>query len=237
MSSARRQSLLPAYPSDKAVSRSQKFALKKEILLWLHDNELGWSQNAVDSVGTEFVAALTDVLWYLDGHASTLSSRACSMPQLFERFSGFNQPSKSKHRKRDPDNLSAAVLDSHSNILNGFALHPWLNSVSWKEVSSAVCTLAEALHKYAEYLNQKNLEVQGNHEKRVPVRSVGDAESYMFIPKSTWMKPADASKLQPLQSKLDAVEPFEPVFVNDFAPTNQRCVVWCCVLVCLSGVQ
>jgi len=147
MVSARNHSHLSAQPSDKAVERSGKFALKKDILLWLQDKGLGWSRDAVESTGAQFVTALTEIFWYLDGHSATFSSRACPIPPEFELFSGYNQPSKSKYRKCDAENLSAAVLDSHSSILNGFALHPWLNSTSWKQVRATVCSLSESLYK------------------------------------------------------------------------------------------
>lgn len=108
---------LPAQPSDRAVERSQKSALTRDILLWLRDKGLGWSRRAAESTGAQFVAALTEILWNVDGHFATFSGRACPIPQEFVLFSGYNQPSKSKHRRRDAKNLSAAVLDSHSNLL------------------------------------------------------------------------------------------------------------------------
>ncbi len=135
MASARSNSHLLPQPSDKAVERSQKFALKRDILLWLRDKGLGWSRDSAESTGAQFVGALTEILWNLDGHSATFSSRACPIPQEFELLSVYNQPSKSKHRRRDAENLSAAsVLNLHSSLLNEFALHPWLNSTSWKPV-------------------------------------------------------------------------------------------------------
>lgn len=221
MSSASRLHL-PDHPSDRAIERSRKFELKKDILLWLHDKGLGWTHDKVKSVGNEFVAALTDIIWYIDGHFTTLSGRACPIPQEFETFSGYNNPSKSKHRRRDVENLSAVVLDSHSSLLNSFALQPWLNSTSWTSVRSAVCMLAESLYKYAEYLKQKNIEVQENHGKLVPIRSSNDAECYTFIKKAMWIKPANLAQFKPLQNQLDSKEPFDPVFLNEFAPANRR---------------
>ena len=222
MASARCNSHLPAKPSDKAIERSQKYALQRDILHWFEERGLGWARCAAESTGSKFVAALTDILWYLDGHFTTFCSRGCPIPQSFQLFSGYNQPSKSKHRKRDPDNLSAAVLDSHSCILNEFALHPWLNSSSWKPVRADICVLADSLHKYAEYLKCKNSEVQENHNKLTPVRLPSDAEHFTFIRKSSWIKPAIEAEYRPLQIQLDREEQFVPVFVNDYTPADQR---------------
>ena len=138
MASAHSNFHLPAKPSDRAVERSQKWALQKDVLIWLEDKGLGWSRCTAESTGVKFVTALTDILWYLDGHLATLTSRGCPIPQAFQLFSGYNQPSKSKHRKRDAENLSVVALDSHSCLLNEFLLCPWLNSSSWKSVR-AVC--------------------------------------------------------------------------------------------------
>lgn len=38
----------------------------------------------VDSSGKNFINALTDVLWCIDGHEKTLASRACSIPKDLE---------------------------------------------------------------------------------------------------------------------------------------------------------
>ena len=223
MASARSgNSHLPAHPSDRAVERSQKFALKRDILLWLQDRGLGWSRDAAESTGAQFVAALTEILWTLDGHSTAFSHRACPIPQEFVLFSGYNQPSKSKHRRRDAENLSAAVLDSHSSLLNEFMLHPWLNATSWKQVRAALSVLADSLYKYAEYLKQKNLEVQANHNKVLPVRSPREAERFTLIRKATWVTPALEVDFKPLQIRLNTEKLFVPVFVNEFAPANQR---------------
>lgn len=216
MTSAHSNSHLPAKPSDSAVERSQKCALQKDVLIWLEDKGLGWSRCTAESTGSNFVRALTDVLWYLDGHFATLASRGCPIPQAFELFSDYNQPTRSKHHKRDAENLNAVALDSHSCLLNEFILCPWLNSSSWKAVRD---TLADSLHKYAEYLKRKNLE---NQSKLDPVRSPIDAEHYTFIGKSTWIKPATEAEFKALQMQLDKEETFSPVFVNDYAPANQR---------------
>ena len=222
MASSRNHSCLPALPSERAMERSKKFALKNDILRWLQSKQLGWSPDIANSVGNQFVAALTDILWYIDGHVPTFSARACSIPEEFQQFSGYNEPTKSKHRKRDTDNLSAQVLDSHSTVLNGFLLHPWMNSASWKLMKTSLATLADSLHKYAEYLHHKNQEVQENHMMSTPVRSRSQAESVQFIKKSTWVKPELSTRYQSLQSSLNREDSFVPIFLDDYAPSNQR---------------
>ncbi len=119
--------------------------MKKDVLQWVEGKKLRWSHDTANSTGAEFVTALTDTLWYIYGHSCTLHSRACSVPQEFQQFSGYNQPDQSKHRWQDAENLSASILDSHSSILNKFAMYPWFTSAPWKPIRVAVCTLAESL--------------------------------------------------------------------------------------------
>ena len=115
---------LPDPPLSESILRSRKQELKKDLLLWLGSNNLGWSTDAVNRVGSNFVSRLTDCLWYIDGHHYTLDSRACSIPIKFKHLQGYNQSEKSHHRKRDADSLSCTVLDHHSSVLNAFFLQP-----------------------------------------------------------------------------------------------------------------
>ena len=58
----------------------------------LEKNNLGWSRDAVDDVGANFIAALTDCLWYIDGHQTKESTLAvikrgnCPSSSVKERF-------------------------------------------------------------------------------------------------------------------------------------------------------
>ena len=189
---------------------------------WLHRNNLGWSSDIVNSTGSSFVMALTDCLWYIDGgHTAVMESRSCKVPLEFAQFTGYNIPEKSKHRKREAGNLSADALDSHSTILNKFLLQPWFERSIWKPMKSTVCILADALAKYALYLQSKSVEIQGNHEKTESVRSVSDAESFCFIERSAWVKPTFNARFKTLQDHLDSSKDFEPLFVTFVSSKDQ----------------
>lgn len=96
------KNLPPAFPENKP---NRKIQLKNDILKWLETNELGWSTGACEQQGNKFINTLTETLWSLDGHAETLKSRGCGIPGMFEGFTGYNVPDKSKHRKRSHTNL------------------------------------------------------------------------------------------------------------------------------------
>ena len=224
---AQKRLLLPTFPSEQATERSKKLMLRKDILLWFRRKSLGWTSDIVETTGQTFTLALTDCLWYIDGHTSCMESRSCKIPSEFEQFNGYNNPEKSKHRKREIGNMCASTLDSHSHhshsaLLNKFAIQPWFDTPSWKPLKQAVCSLADVVAKYALYLKEKNIEVQGNHSKSTPVRSVSESESFCFVQKSMWVKPTHVAMFKTFQNSLDSMLSFEPLLLNDLAPGDPR---------------
>lgn len=89
-------------------------------------------------------------------------------------------------------------------------------------MKTSLSMLAESLYKYSEYLRQKNQEMQVNHMNSMPVRSSSEEASFVFIKKSSWVKPDLSTRYASLQSQLDGEDSFVPVCVNDFAPVNAR---------------
>ncbi len=215
---AQKRLLLPSFPSDKATEKSKKMMLRKDILSWFQTR----TSDIVETTGQTFTLALTDCLWYIDGHTSCMESRSCKIPSEFRQFSGYNNPEKSKHRKREAGNMFASTLDNQSALLNKFALQPWFDTPSWKSLKQAVCSLADVMAKYALYLKEKNIEVQANHSKNTLVRSVSEAESFCYVNKSVWVKPTHVAMFRAFQDRLDSMLSFEPVLLNDLAPGDPR---------------
>ena len=213
---------LPPFPSDVAMNRSKKECLKKDVLMMLQDKGLGWTTFSLPSVGENFVNTLTNSLWYLDGHYRALEDRFCHVPSIFKLFEGYNTPEKSKHRRKDAANLSAAILDSYSTTLNQLLLHPCFDHEKWKLMKKSVGDLAECMTKYALYLHRQNLVMQKNHSALSVIRSVSDCESICIVQASVWTKPEVATKYKTLIDELSKKCFFEPVLVNDFAPINAR---------------
>ena len=154
---------LPAKISPESASKNSKFQLRNAITDWLDRNKLGWASTIVESHGRNFVSLLCDVLWNLDGHHNTLSSRSCNVPIMFSGFVGYNQPEKRKDRKRGSDSLSGPVLDLHSQALLETIHQPWILSHKWAGVKEALKQLADSLSKYSKNLSEKKIEVNENH--------------------------------------------------------------------------
>ena len=107
--SSQRRLHLPSAPSESAVARSKKMALKRDIIKWLEVKKVGWSTDCV-TLGARFVDVITDTLWYIDGHHDTIRSRACSVPADFNNFQGYNRPELTKHRRRLAENMCSGML-------------------------------------------------------------------------------------------------------------------------------
>ena len=101
-------------------------------------------------------------------------------------------------------------------------MQPWFSSAIWKPVKGCVTQLAESLHKYSIYLNEKNATVNENHAMFQPVRSASEAESFHLISRARWVKTNVATRFNALQRHIDTIDDFVPVLLNDFAPANAR---------------
>lgn len=221
---SQKQLRLPSIPSDSAIGRSKKMALKRDVIQWLTKKKVGWSSDIVTTVGLGFVNTLTNSLWYVDGHHHTIESRACQFPVEFKEFQGYNKPEVTKHRRRDAENMCTGMLDSYSVMLNRYLIQPWFSLTAWKPLKDSVLQLADSMNKYAIYLKEKNATVQANHSMLEPVRSPSEAESFCLVKGAQWVKPTVAAQFDALQKHIDSVEEFVPVLINDFAPADARCV-------------
>lgn len=89
--------------------RTRKDELYNELVSCFSSMGVSWENP--EQHGKAFITDMCNVLWYLDGHHAVLSSRSCSIPSFFSRFTGFNKPELSKHRKRSISNLSRDKID------------------------------------------------------------------------------------------------------------------------------
>ena len=74
-----------------------------DIVKWLKSIGVCWAtQLDANSPGKEFIKALRDALWYVDGHWNTLRDQGCEIPETLRRQfpEGYNTPEKWKGRKK-----------------------------------------------------------------------------------------------------------------------------------------
>ena len=128
---------------EKITEKNRKDKLYNDLICLLDGKGLKWSDGEVSS-GKSFLSTQMSVLWYIDGH-ETLSSRGCSIPDLFRSFQGYNLPEMSKHHKRTHTNLNCDQLASHAAALYDVLLLSWMGTRKWKAIRDATEALAKSL--------------------------------------------------------------------------------------------
>ena len=98
----------------------------------------------------------------------------------------------------------------------------WISSSKWSEIRDSLTKLAENLFKYANYLKAQNKKVLALQHASAPARSVSEAISMYTLPKQDAQSQSTLDTLLPVYNALTDKPYYEPVFLNDFAPTEAR---------------
>ena len=118
------------------------------------------------AVCKSFLNKLVETLWYIDGHAKSIERESSrKVPDVFLKFSGYNCPEASKHRKRAITNLSEGKLSSLALSLKDiFHCMKFVDdSKAWCDMRIMVLKLSQVLEDYAIYLRAKNQSVKRVH--------------------------------------------------------------------------
>jgi len=127
------------------------------MLMMIEKNGPKWKPSEVDS-GTAYnaLSSLCDALWYVDGHHQTFAGRNLSIPEIFSYFTGYNQPEKSKRKKRLAGSMCAGTLKSHSQRLFGNLQLPFWDRGDWKRLKTDTEHFAASLGIMLTFLMQKD---------------------------------------------------------------------------------
>ncbi|KAJ8043647.1 hypothetical protein HOLleu_10836 [Holothuria leucospilota] len=92
-------------------------------------------------------------MYYLDGQYCKLEceiGKTKMVSEIFKkRFSGFNVPEKSKHRKRTLSNLSETKLEQHAvSVREAIQSQVYLNSKCWAEVKLMTLDVVDVVEQY-----------------------------------------------------------------------------------------
>ena len=201
------------------VNRKQK--LRNDIIDLLDQNDMVFKHSEAGCIGEQIVQALTNILWYVDGHHEVLKSRACEVPSVFNGFVGYNVREMSKHRKRHVGHMSSEVLQQHAKQLFLCLQAPYWERPHWQPFRNDVETLARSLTEYASYLSEKNKQMKMVHGQLQPIRDIGDHLSFMFLPVAS---NTAFITFQNLEQALQAKECYQSVQITEFAPheTSKR---------------
>ena len=214
MSAAQKILLPPSYQRSGEHPLRGDHAVYNKLLDLLKEMKLGWNPDTVKTTGEKFVKALSDCLWTLDPHHEQFTSRACVIPPIFSEFKGYNDWVRKKQKKPQ---LSQPVLEKHIDLLSDYLMHPWLSTHKWRSFRSSVEQLVESLHKYKTYLADHNDHMKEVH-KRPTVEPSDETFSVTSISASSKSTEKEYRKVE---EAIMALEYYDPVFLNDFAPENR----------------
>ena len=175
--SNQRQLSLPSLPASLAV-RTKKDQLYNDFLGVLREENALFPAAEVDSSGKNFVKTIVECLWYVDGHHEKLKKQSAPIPDYYTRFTGYNRPQLSKHRKQQSTNLSSVLktLSSFQNLQASFWSHG-----SFKGLYHHTRILAQSLANYSDYLSSQNKIMKTLHAQPVPARQLSNALSIMCV--------------------------------------------------------
>jgi len=199
--------------------RNGKERLRNDILSFLAAKGYKWKNSSeLEKYSESFLQSTSNVLWYIDGHHDCLKRQGFSVPTVFAKFSNYNRPELSKHRKREFANLDKSTLQSLSSHLFSCLQHEYWDRQNWKILKHDTVLLAQSISGYAEYLDQSNKRSKNVHSSLVPVHEISDNMSITFLPIVVSRPPL----LADLVSKLDVASDFEYISVDEFCHIDAR---------------
>ena len=178
--------------------------------------KLYWNSNEVHLSGTNFLKSLCEVLWYIDGHHSAISSRGYQIPACFTNFQGFNAPELSKHRKRSTSNMSADVIESLSTKLFRLLQANYFSREKWASMRQSCELLANTLHLYACEIQGKNKGMKTIHSSGAPWRSIENCMDILYL------KPVVnvCIELQNICEQLSKAGPYFLIDLHSYLPSD-----------------
>ena len=188
--------------------------LRNAVIDVLVKLKIGWSPDSIE-IGEKFVNQLTGTLWYLDPHHERLASRGIHLPDEVADLQGFNDWQRKKIKQPA---MSSANLDGHIQSLSRTLTQPWLAKREYAQLKSLTEKIVVCMHDYKVYLDQKNEMVKASHEQDVPVRVISDVIEVRILEASN---ATISERYVPLLNLLSEKANYEPIFLNDIAPSDR----------------
>ena len=120
MMSSQRQLSSGGLPNRIAEPRNKKESLYNDVLDLLDSKSVKWRTTEIESSGKNFVQALTNCLWYIDGHQGIRQmaevQRHLCLPQKSQRGQGTSLDSASyRSGNLDPGYCLSTLLKYRNN--------------------------------------------------------------------------------------------------------------------------
>lgn len=165
-----RQNCANDFPQKIDNPKSGKDYLWNEFLSFIEENNCKFQKGS--SLPKSFVSKTVDLLFYVDGHYSAMAEHVpgVGIPSLFtQRFSQFNRPEASKHRKKSLENLNQEKLDIKVVNLKISLQAQSFKTPEWVPVIKELERLMDFVDAYGKYLlrQKRRMKFQGEEQKNV----------------------------------------------------------------------
>jgi len=174
---------------------------------------IGWSPCSIGT-GIGFFKKLAQALWYLDPHHSKFCDRGIHVPDLFSMYKGYND---FKRKKEKEPRLSVDGLKLHIEQLSDVLIQPWMSNKRFDTVRHSIENLVAAMHAYKQYLVLQCEKVKAHQKESVSVIKEESNASLITLKGSAHSLP----EYQEVKDKLLELPLYEPLFLNDMAPTDR----------------
>ncbi|PKY58409.1 hypothetical protein RhiirA4_449266, partial [Rhizophagus irregularis] len=193
--------------------------LRLDLSNWVKNNGGGWKgKDAADSIGKKFVTDLASALWYVDSRSVETLDQKFKIPVTFYEFFGRSFPENYKSSR--PKFSSEELTQQSKKILNYVELN-WMQQSRFNWLKESLAKFGEILAKYSEYLEHQQIRSKEIKNSLIPIVDEMEAGSMEIFSANIWRNPANINKYYSLTNKLEEVEVWEPVNVNEFCP-NER---------------
>ena len=195
--------------------------LRNKVLSYFEEKGCRFPKNSGKGASS-FVSRLCDILFYVDGQYSKVEaviSREKLIPAIFkQKFTGFNCPQQSKHKKRTLSNLSEKKLESYAvqmrEIMQG---QRYLDLMPWTAIKMQIVDLVVVIEQYC--LRLRNQRLRTKIAQETP-KSRLEIEANVTVIKSKSC-PVDYM-LSDLDKEVSDKDFYVPVAVREFLPTFNR---------------
>jgi hypothetical protein len=196
--------------------------LYNDLVSLLKTKSLGWYGICYESIGSRFIKALTDLLWYVDPHHDKLNLRSCVIPETFLSLSQYKIKSSynlfyyaGNHKK---EQLKREKLEDYLKAIEYFVTQPWASQENWKSFISDVFELCHNIRKYISYLESVNNEMILNHSKNEPIRNLLDNTTLEIRNKQRNFNP----KFKIISNLLQNSDFYELHLLDNYLPQDKK---------------
>lgn len=216
-------------PSRHDPIHNNKQLLFNDVCAMLLEKNVGFMADEVDGVGRQFVQALSDALWYIDGQYHKFDSRCKHgkvppMPAMFARFDKGDDRNKGGYndwtaKKQKPPQLDRKELIEHGDRILTILSHPRLCRTQWKEIRNEVEGFAKCLKIYGDEMKASLDRSEARHSSLHSLRTPDvNSESRDILASKLPMKLIYAR----LMGRLESTDYYNPVLVDTYLSATDK---------------